>query len=79
MSIELYELIGLSPQLEIKNFKVFLKGINWLGWNWNSLMKILLKKTDKWGIALCRSKKYFLIEDILIFEKLSFEKIRSET
>ena len=69
----------MSPQLEIKNFNVFLKGMNWFGWNWNSFMKILLKKTDKWGIALCSSENYFFIEEIFIFEKLSFEKIRSET
>ena len=41
--------------------------------------KDLVKKTDKRGIALCISEKYFLIEDILIFEKFSFEKIRSDT
>ena len=42
-------------------------------------MKISLKKTDKIGIDLCISEKYFLIVETLILEKLSFEKIKSET
>ena len=42
-------------------------------------MKIFLKKTDKVGIVLCKSEKYFLMDDTFIFEKFSFEKIKSET
>ena len=55
MSPELYEFKGLSPQIEINFFTVFLKLINWLGLNWNSFMNISLKKTDRTGIDLCIS------------------------
>ena len=44
MSIELYELIGLSPQLEIKNFKVFLKEYKLIRFELKFLNENIIKK-----------------------------------